>query len=124
MYKYRIFTPQLIQELKLKTNLKALFSYPWKHEKTFKLIISVDDFYSFFFYSFSFFALRRNGLTTLSFTLVKHFLVTFFILIQKQPSQDPLPKIGTLSICQSTSEWLVSKIWLIGIPNVMDVIKT
>ena len=32
-------------------------------------------------------------------------------------------KIGTLPSCQSTSKWLVSKIWLMNIPNVMDVIN-
>ena len=33
-----------------------------------------------------------------------------------------LAKIGTLSFCQSTSEWLIPKYG--DIPNVMDVIKT
>ena len=34
-----------------------------------------------------------------------------------------LAKINALSICQSTTKWLVPKIWLIDTPNAMDVIK-
>ena len=33
-------------------------------------------------------------------------------------------KTGALSICQRTSECLVPKVWLIDIPNAMDVMKT
>ena len=96
IYKNRLFTPQLIEELELKTNRKARLLSPLETPEKFK-------------FSDVFRGRERVHREHLCYSGKTYFLFTFFflkhifndtkkmtvknnILMQKQPSQDPSPR--------------------------------